>query len=207
MGAEPVPGRDDQYHLVAFDAAGVERPEGSGPYSRDLTALVAREAPTDVFVLSHGWMGDVPAARRQYGAWIAAMAGCPKDRAVADARPGGFRPVVVGLHWPSQAWGDEDLGSAYFALPTGNGTPPGDGAEELVDISAAALGNTATVRAAVRTIVDSALDDPVPATLPRPVREAYERLDAGLGVGADGAGASPGDDRASFDPEAVYQAC
>jgi hypothetical protein len=101
---------------VAFDAAGSERPEHAGPYSRELIARVAREAPIDVFLLSHGWNGDLPAAHRQYRSWVTAMAGCPADRAAADARPGGFHPVVVGLHWPSKAWGEEDLGSASFAL-------------------------------------------------------------------------------------------
>jgi hypothetical protein len=208
MGAEQVPGGKGRYHLVAFDAAGVERPGDAGPSSRELTALLGGETPTDVFVLSHGWMGDMPSARRQYGAWVAAMAACPEDRAAAEARPGGFRPVVIGIHWPSKAWGDEDLGSASFGLPTG--APEGgqgDGAAWLVDCSAAVLGDTPTVRSAVGTIVDSALEDPVPATLPRPVREAYERLDATLGLAAEGEGASPGDDRAPFDPEAVYQAC
>jgi hypothetical protein len=211
VGAEAVPGHDRRYHLVAFDAAGSERPEPAGPYSRTLIAQIAREAPTDVFLLSHGWNGDLPAARRQYGSWVAAMAGCPEDRAAADARPGGFRPVVVALHWPSKAWGEEDLGSASFALPgDASGTSEGghaDGVARLVHSSAAALGDTPGVRDAVCAIVDSALDDPVPATLPRPVREAYQRLDAELGLGADGAGAAPGTDRASFDPEAVYQAC
>ncbi|WP_448610436.1 hypothetical protein [Geodermatophilus sp. URMC 60] len=210
MGAEPVPGRAGRYHLVTFDAAGRERPEATGPYSRELTALLARERPTDVFVLSHGWMGDVPAARRQYGAWVAAMEGCPEDRAAADARPGGFRPVVVGVHWPSRAWGDEDLGSASFALPADAVAPQGgqlDGVARLVESSATALGDTPGARDPVRAIVDSALADPVPVTLPGPVREAYERLDAALGPGADGEGAPPGDDRAPFDPEAVYQAC
>ena len=47
----------------------------------------------------------------------------------------------------------------------------------------------------------------MPATLPKEVRDAYERLDAELGLGAEGEGAPPGDDRARFDPEAVYQAC
>jgi hypothetical protein len=208
VGAERVPGSDGPYHLVAFDAAGVERPEDTGPYSRELTALLARETPTDVFVLSHGWMGDVPSARRQYGAWVGAMAACPQDRAAADARPGGFRPVVVGIHWPSKAWGDENVGSASFGLPAG--APEGgqgDGAPRLVDHTSAVLGDTPTVRNAVGTIVDSALENPVPATLPEPVREAYERLDAALGLVAEGEGASPGNDRAPFDPEAVYQAC
>jgi hypothetical protein len=211
VGVEPESGREGPYHLLAFDAAGSERSEHTGPYSRELSAQVAREAPTDVFLLSHGWNGDVPAAHRQYRAWVAAMAGCPEDRAAADARPGGFRPLVIGLHWPSKAWGDEDLGSASFALPAGAPGAPetgqGDGVARLVDSSAAALGDTPAVRDAVRTIVDSALDDPVPATLPQPVREAYGRLNAALGLGAEGAGASPGDDRAPFDPEAVYQAC
>ncbi|MGY1691850.1 hypothetical protein [Geodermatophilus sp. SYSU D01105] len=207
MGAESVPGGAGRYHLVAFDAAGRERAGATGLPSRHLAALLAREAPTDVFLLSHGWNGDVPAARRQYDAWVAAMAGCPADREAAEARPGGFRPVVVGVHWPSRAWGDEDLGSASFGLSTGGTGEPDDGAAQLVDSAAAALVDTPAARESVRTIVDSALDDPVPATLPAPVREAYERLDAALHLGAEGAGASPGHDRAPFDPEAVYQAC
>ena len=211
MGAEPVPGRVGRYHLVTFDAAGRERPEATGLYSRELTALLAREAPTDVFVLSHGWMGDLPAARSRYEEWTAAMAGCPEDRAAAEARPDGFRPVVVGVHWPSQAWGDEDLGSSSFAIPPGDPDAleagRADGVARLVDSSTTALGDTPGVRDAVRVIVDSALDDPVPVVLPGPVRQAYERLDAAVGPGADGEGAPPGDDRAPFDPEAVYQAC
>ncbi|MBM7806192.1 hypothetical protein JOD57_002029 [Geodermatophilus bullaregiensis] len=205
-----MPGRADRYHLVAFDAAGNERPEAGSPYSRELAALLAREAPTDVFVLSHGWNGDMPAARRQYGAWIAAMAECPEDRAAAEARPGGFCPAVVGIHWPSKAWGDEDLGSTSHALPADVSTPEagqGDGVTRLLNSSATALGDTPIIRDSVCTIVDSALDDPVPVALPARVREAYQQLDAELGLGAAGEGASPGDDRASFDPEAVYQAC
>lgn len=211
MGAEKVPGRDERYHLVSFDASGRERPEENGPYSRELVALLKEEAPTDVFLLSHGWYGDVPAARQQYRAWVAAMGDCPADREEAEARPGGFRPVVVGLHWPSLAWGDEDLSPASFAVAVADGTEPGDspsdGVTRLVDSSAAALADSPAVRDSVRTIVDSALDDPVPATLPPSVRDAYQRLDAALGLGAGGEGAPPGEDRAPFDPEAVYQAC
>ncbi|MGY1636060.1 hypothetical protein ACI78V_05340 [Geodermatophilus sp. SYSU D00742] len=207
MGAEPAPGSAGRYHLVAFDAAGNEQPGATGPYSRELAARLARQVPTDVFVLSHGWNGDVPAARRQYGAWVAAMADCQEDRAAADARPGGLRPVVVGVHWPSKAWGDEDLGPASFALPTVGSAGSDDGVARLVDSAATSLGDTPAVRESVRTVADSALDDPVPATLPGPVRAAYQRLDAALGLGAEGEGASPERDRAAFDPEAVYQAC
>lgn len=205
MGAEHAPGRGGKYHLVTFDSAGNERPEGEGPYSRELIDMVGREPPTDVFVLSHGWNGDVPSARRQYGAWVAAMAQCTEDEAAARARPGGFRPVVVGVHWPSKAWGDEDVVPASFAVDPG-APDPGDGADRLVATTAAALEDVPPVRTAVRTIVDSALEDPIPATLPVPVREAYQRLDAAMSLGAEGEGAAPGDDRAPFDAEAVYQA-
>jgi hypothetical protein len=203
--------RDDRYHLVSFDAAGKERRNDGVPDSRDLTALLEREAPTDVFLISHGWYGDVPAARHQYGAWVTAMADCAADRQAAEARPGGFRSVVIGVHWPSLAWGNEDLGSASFAVAAGEGDAPdggaGGGVARLVESSVSALADTPAVRDSVRAIVDAALDDPVPATLPRSVREAYERLDAELGMGAEGEGAAPGEDRAPFDPEAVYQAC
>ena len=35
---------------------------------------LASEPYTDVFLISHGWMGDVPAAVGQYDRWIGAMA-------------------------------------------------------------------------------------------------------------------------------------
>jgi hypothetical protein len=208
VGDEDLPGRNSQYHLLAFDEAGAERADEAGCSARDLTDLVARETPTDVFVLSHGWYGDVPAARRQYGSWVAAMAGCPDDEAMAQGRPGGFRPLVVGVHWPSKAWGDEDLAPSSFTVPSPGSGEPGsaDGVDQLVGAAAAGLVDTEAVRDAVRTIVDAALEDPVPMTMPPPVRDAYERLDAATGLGVEGEGASPGDDRARFDPEAAYQA-
>jgi hypothetical protein len=194
------------YHLVAFDAAGAERGADGGRSSAELPAVVAREEPTDVFLLSHGWNGDVPSARRQYDAWVAAMAACPGDAAVARSRPGGFRPVVVGVHWPSKAWGSEDLIPQSYAV-SGMGAPEqADPVDRLLDGAAAGLVETSAVRDAVRTIVDAALEDPVPMTLPASVRAAYLQLDGALGGGAEGEGAAPGDDRAPFDPEETYQA-
>src|SRR4051794_5288031 len=168
MGAEQVPGQGGRYHLVAFDARGEERPEATGPYSQEIAGMLAREAATDVFVLSHGWMGDVPAARRQYGAWLAAMAGCPDDEAAAQARPRGFRPVVVAVHWPSKAWADEDLGPASFAVPGPEAAADGTehAAARLVESTAAVLQDGPVLRDAVRTIVAAALEDPIPAILP-----------------------------------------
>src|SRR6266700_594954 len=215
MPIETVPEHDIRYHLVAFDAKGRERPEEGGPYSRDVLREAAPSEPTDVFLFSHGWNGDVPDARRQYGRWLAAMASCGDDIAAAAAMPGGFRPLLVGLHWPSKAWGDEQLGGASFLVEaTGEGTDGDDAGDDarddvqaLVSDLAAQLHDTPATRQAIRTIVQSALVDAAPATLPSEVRKAYQVIDADTGTGQEGAGAAPGDDREPFDAEATYQAC
>ena len=191
--------READYRLAAFDAAGSPRFD-----ARELTAGIAEQSPTDVFVFSHGWFGDVRGSREQYDAWWAAMAACPDDRLAAEARADGLRFAAVGIHWPSLAWGDESLAS--FAVTAGD-LDHDEAVAGIVESSVAELADTASVRDAVATIIDAALDDPIPATLPKAVRDAYLRIDAELGMSASGEGAAPGDDRAGFDPESMYQAC
>ncbi len=210
---ETVPGHDISYHLVAYGKDGQERPEDDGLYSRVLLGAAAAAQPSDVFLFSHGWNGDVPAARLQYGNWLATMADCAQDRAEADAMPGGFRPLLVGLHWPSKAWGDEELGAASFTAGV-EVQVPGDqaGGDEddiglLVDRFASRLTDSDRTRQALRTIIESALDDPAPMTLPAEVRQAYLTIDDEAGMGAEGVGGGPGDDRDGFDAEVTYQAC
>src|SRR5438552_809240 len=179
MAVENVPGHDIRYHLVAFDAQGRERPEDGGLHSRAVLHEAAQTTPTDVFVFSHGWMGDIPAARTQYGRWLAAMASCTADRVAAHELPGGFRPLLLGLHWPSQAWGDEELGAASFDALVG-----GSAREPVVDGYAPRLADTPATRRALQTIVRAALRDVAPTTLPPEVRQAYEVIDAEAGAGA-----------------------
>ncbi len=216
MGVEAVASADIHYHLLAFDAEGRERPERDGPHSAAVLEEAAQTNPTDIFVFSHGWMGDVPAARRQYSAWLTAMVSCGEDRAAAHALPGGFSALLLGLHWPSMAWGDEDLGSASFDVPApapaeepapARADDAGNGAGSLIDEYAARLADTPGTRAALRTLVDAASRDAAPMTLPPDVRHAYEVIDAEAAMSAHGEGAAPGDDRQPFDPEATYQAC
>lgn len=213
MPAETVPDHDLRYHLVAFDEYGRERPEQDGLYSRIVLGEAETSKATDVFLFSHGWNGDVPAAIRQYGNWLAAMADCAGDRAAAAKMPGGFRPFLVGLHWPSKAWGDEDLGAASFGaeLPAGGlgeneSEDDQDDVQLLIDRYACRLADSPRTRQALRVIIESALVNPVPATLPPEVREAYHQIDAETGMGQAGVGAAPGDDRELFDAEATYQA-
>jgi hypothetical protein len=209
VGVETVPEQEIRYHLVAFDAQGRERPEKSGLYSHALLQEAVTAQPTDVFLFSHGWNGDVPAARRQYGKWLTAMATCAEDRAAADALPGGFRPLLVGLHWPSKPWGDEELGPAAFGI---NAVEDSEGAaaitpDELIEQYAARLGDSPAVRAALSTIFGAVLEDAAPFTLSADVRLAYDVLNAEAGLAAAGEGAAPGDDRIGFNAEATYQAC
>src|SRR5205085_12030014 len=80
MTIEPVPGTNLMYYLIAFDAEGRERNDDpNGLMSQRVLDVLANEPITDVFLFSHGWQGDIPAAREQYGKWITAMAQCTAD--------------------------------------------------------------------------------------------------------------------------------
>jgi hypothetical protein len=201
MPIEPVPGTDLTYYLIAFDAAGRERTEGSGELlSRRALDVVAREPITDVFLMSHGWKGDVPAAREQYRLWIGAMAQCADDIArMRQVRPG-FRPLLIGLHWPSLPYGDESLGGVSFDVAGGPSV------EALIEQAAEKIADTPAARAALHTIFTSASEEIAPPTLPPQVRAAYQVLDREAALGGGGVAAAPGADREPFDPEHFYQA-
>src|SRR5207248_3302769 len=81
--------------------------------------------------ISHGWKGDMPAAREQYGRWIGAMAQCAGDIArMRQVRPG-FLPLLIGLHWPSLPYGDESVGGGVSF-----GVAGGDPVEALIEQAA-----------------------------------------------------------------------
>jgi hypothetical protein len=183
--------------LIAYDPDGVERTDDpDGPMSRRVLDAVSRDSITDLFIMSHGWKGDLPSAQEQYGAWVGAMAKCADDRQRARQRPD-YRPLVVGLHWPSQPWGDEEFGAAGSASPS---------IEAHVEEYARRITDTLDVRAALRTIFTAAEREPAPEHLPQEVQAAYTLLDREAGLGGEGEGAAPGDDREPFDPEERYQA-
>jgi hypothetical protein len=202
MPIEHVPDTSLTYYLIAFDKDGRERTEADGStLSQRLAGDLAAQQVTDVFLLSHGWKGDVPAAREQYNKWIATMMTCPADIARVRAMRPNFRPAIVGLHWPSLPFGDEEFGggTASFdvaAMPT---------LEELIDRYADRIADTPAARAALKTIFESALEDNEPATLPQPVVDAYETLNREAAIGERGEGAAPGADREPFDAETAYQ--
>jgi hypothetical protein len=184
------------YYLIAFDAEGVERPDDpDGRVSERATAALAEQPITDVFVFSHGWLGDVASAREQYRAWIGALANGNGPDLLRKSRPD-FKPLFVGFHWPSLPWGDEDLG----APPT---FAPGDGS---VDRAARQVADTDAARDALHVIFRSAAAQPAPPHLPDDVRAAYAALAREADLPTGGPGDAPGADREPFDAEAEYQA-
>jgi hypothetical protein len=200
--------RHAQYDLIAFDSRGRERADDPDGLMSDLilrTLAPDDSGVTDVFLMCHGWNGDLPAAKAQYDNWTAAMACCTADFArMKQARPG-FKPHVVGIHWPSMPWGDESFGDGgSFAVPI-DGVPALDPVQAMIDDYAERIADTPAARDAIRRIVMGAMDDVEPDTLPPDVFAAYRELNIESGMGIGGAGAGPGGDRSSFDPEGVYQ--
>jgi DNA/RNA endonuclease G (NUC1)/V8-like Glu-specific endopeptidase len=186
------------YYLIAYDQKGVERKD-LGLVSDDVLAAV-KGPVTDVVLFSHGWQNDVPVARQSYKDWIAAMKGQQADlERMRQARPG-FQPLLVGLHWPSQPWGDERLTSNVSFAVDARAT-----AERLIESFAWRLGDRPAVRDSLRKIIIEALAAGEPDKLPRPLVDAYQELGAALALKSQGVAGAPGADQEAFDPEAVYQ--
>jgi hypothetical protein len=200
MPIRQVPGSDIDYFLVLYDKDGNERPETDG--SRLSDAIIARlkdgaNPVTDVFVCSHGWQGDVPAAIDQYDRWIAAMAGCGADLAAIQAVREGFNPMVIGLHWPSLPWGMETVPAGTALLSVGDDAQSAD-----IDALTAQLGNADATRDALSRIVGFA-QTATGTTLPPSILDDYATLFDGSTLRTGSAGGRPGADQDGFDPQAI----
>src|SRR5262252_2271835 len=200
MGFERIPGTDIEYGLISFDADGKERPEGTTLMSQQLVEKVKRDAITNVFFFFHGWKGDLPAARDQYNRWIGAFAKAPERQSAATTFPD-FNPMFIGLHWPSQPWGDEELGGGSFGAPAA----PVSG-DALLQSYLERLGDRPEIRRPLEIIINEARTNVAPDQLSPKVRQAYLDLNAALGLGSGGVTAPPDADREEFDPDASFEA-
>jgi len=201
MSIEPVPGTDLKYYLISYDKNGDERTDDpDGMMSEKIVNALTSEAVTDLFIISHGWKGDVVAAKDQYGKWIGVMAKQQADIDRMRQKRPGFRALLVGFHWPSLPWGDEELGGSSFSpasMPT---------IDEMVESYAERIADTADARQALRTILESAARNINPPKMPEEVSQAYRLLNEEADMGSEGEGAAPGDDREPFDPEFTFEA-
>lgn len=188
------------YYLVLFDEQGKERPESNGSLLSEaaLKRLADSSNPvTDVFVIAHGWQGDVPAAIAQYDDWTCTMAAVRSDRETAQLTVPGFAPLTVALHWPSLPWGDEELPSGGAVLSAA------ESIDAQVEAYANRIATTPSARDALRTILDAAQQNPQAVELPPPVLDAYNRLFAESGLQVGSSSARPGSDQDGFDPAAI----
>jgi hypothetical protein len=204
MPIEKVPNTSLTYYLIAFDEKGNERDEPDGQkLSEQIFSALANEPITDVFLMSHGWMGDVPAAIKQYNEWIGAMAKQTADiEKIKEVRPE-FHPLMIGVHWPSKPWGDEDLTNSSVSF----GVNDEDPVDRLVDEYASCIADTEPARQALQTILRAAMEDgEPPETLPPEVLDAYQVLNQEANLGSEGEGGPPGSDWEGFDPEVLYEA-
>jgi hypothetical protein len=186
---------DQNYYLINFDSDGKERAANDGSL---LSALVLDElknhSVTDVFVMSHGWLGDVNDAQEQYDSWTANLWGCAGDLdAVKNKRPN-FKPLLIGLHWPSKPFGDEDTGGAFAIDLSAEGD---DLVKDAVANQLALLNASDEIRPQLETIFKAYLELDEPETLPHEVRSAYLEINSRLGLESE--------DREPFDPEDIFQ--
>lgn len=192
------------YYLLSFDKKGVENggdPDAAnGSFAQRILEDAAAVKPSHIFFYSHGWKGDMPAARQQYQDWIGAMLRLEADKARFGA---GFRPMYVGLHWPSLPFGDENL-EGSFAVEGGVG-PEAMVAEALDKLDLEAGGSEA-----VRTIIRAHWEDAAATELSPEVVAAYEEVARKAGyVGGDldsGAERAPDEEGGEFRVEESFQA-
>jgi hypothetical protein len=200
MGFETISGTQLQYGLISFDSDGKEVPEPNGLMSQRLIDKARSDGVTNIFFFCHGWKGDMPAAKEQYALWIKAFADSA-DSAKAAARFPDFRPLYIGLHWPSLPFGDEEISATAFVADV-----PILGAEVLMQRYLARLGDRPEIRAPLEVIIDEARRNSRPDELPDHVKQAYLDLNDALGLGSEGVDAPPDADRQGFDPEDSFEA-
>src|SRR5688572_19915455 len=200
MPFETIPGTSDQYALLSFDLDGRERtddPQGvGGLLSKAIIQRVANEQPSHVLLFCHGWKGDVAAARDQYNRWIGAMLRLTDDR---QAVKGTFKPVWIGLHWPSQPFGDEELSTESFDIGDGTLSP-----DEIKAIYLERLGLGDEAAPLIDTILRDHQKNAAATELPDDSRGAYRKLASLAGHSSEGPAGPPDADDAPFDPDVAF---
>jgi hypothetical protein len=86
------------YYVIPFDKGG----RCSGPETRSHLVNAVKQARfTDVFLFSHGWNNDWTVATRRYEDFMNGYIGMRQAHALPVPKP--YRPLLVGVFWPSTA--------------------------------------------------------------------------------------------------------
>jgi hypothetical protein len=132
-----VEGNAFPYYVVPFDAEGL----CAGPLTQQ-HLLEHCAGHSDIFVFSHGWNNDWSVATERYQHFIAGFQ--EQRRKLNLPVPADYKPLLVGIFWPSQAlaWFDSEVGPGFAA-----GDPAGQDADAerssrlVADIAAALPGD------------------------------------------------------------------
>jgi hypothetical protein len=206
MPIRQIPETDLRYYLIAYDETGKERRESDDSLlSDEALRTVAAEDITDVFLISHGWKGDMPAAIEQYDRWVSTMARNSGDRAKADQRPGGFKSLIIGLHWPSLPWGDENIPARGTSGMLEAGDESSASIEDQVEIFSKRIADTPKAREALRTIFVAAKQTDDARVLPPKVLAAYTTLFNESGLSSADVAGPPGSDQDGWDPQRIFE--
>jgi hypothetical protein len=201
MPFRTIPDTTEEYALLSYDGEGKERtddPDGiGGLLSSAITSRARNHPPTHVFLFIHGWQGDVQAARDQYDRWIKAMLDRSSDQA---AMPKPFKPMWIGLHWPSLPFGDEELGGADFEAGEGTLSP-----QQLRSIYIERLGLDTSTTRDLDVLINAHRKDAAATELPVEARDAYGRIAVSIGYQAGSPGRAPDAEGAPFDPDQAFQ--
>lgn len=200
-----VPGTQKHYFMLTVDRQGDELgkdPDApSGLLSERLLQHLRDDGVSDLFLMIHGWKGDVPGAVDQFDRWIGAFHRNHDDYQRMLALRPHFKACHLGFHWPSLSWGDEQLSTGTSFAIDARGT-----LEERVSYHANELGDTAAVRSALRQLFEEARSHASVDHLTANAREAYRALDTALGLGANGQAGDGSTDREAFDPDRAFDA-
>ncbi|WP_157546757.1 alpha/beta hydrolase [Hamadaea tsunoensis] len=212
----PLPeGGSAPFYVLPFDRDGV----CTGPLTReDLLDRVASPTVTDIFLFSHGWNNDWATAMGRYRSFIAGFGQLVARYPIN--RP--FRPVLVGVVWPSTAlvlpWeagpdiaagtvSDEDVAFDRVALdevaaflPTADRAVLYDFAQRPGPLGDGDLDALAALLAPVYAGEPDELgvaDHPSPGQL----RQLWAKIQAGEGGDVGDEGAIPGEGAAAAGPQ------
>jgi hypothetical protein len=187
--------------MICFDKQGAEREDkAAGEHvllSERILSDIRQQPPTDIFLSGHGWKGDVPAALDQYDRWFGALLARQDDM---QAMGRGFRPLWIGLHWPSLPFGEETLGGTAFA-----GSPPSQ-AEIMEKYVAFFDEDSPDIRDLLQTIFRENTENAGAVQMPEHVAQCYRELGERLGYTSGGLDSPPDSDGVPFDPLAAFEA-
>ncbi len=108
---QTIEGQALPYYVLPFDGNGV----CTGPQTLQ-HLLDAADGYSDIFLFSHGWNNDWAAATQRYEEFILGVQSLRREHHLPA--PAGYKPLLVGIFWPSQAlaWFDSEVGPGFAAV-------------------------------------------------------------------------------------------